>query len=323
MKMKKKTIGIVIGIAIIIIGVGGFLGYRNNEVKKYNSKINEQFQKMNDLKGEAYFQAKHSEELDNLQQKYDKVQNSNKLSDLKELSNEVNVLVENTTKEIDSYNKYYKLLKEEIETSDKLLRNYFSREYDLSKINETKTNASNAIDSSDFTNYEEIYSSLASQDKALNQYIEDEMNKIYNVPTELSEQYPFGVDAAEMSTDWSYEPLVKQNKNFPTWVITSEADTLDGEPYANLFIEGSSAEYYYNIDQIDTKKITVQDENRELKDALVNTEVTFKKQEDYSTDEYTALNERPAYLLKMKSGEIYLALQDYDGNEFYILYSAK
>lgn len=217
MKMKKKTIGIVIGIAIIIIGVGGFLGYRNNEVKKYNSKINEQFQKMNDLKGEAYFQAKHSEELDNLQQKYDKVQNSNKLSDLKELSNEVNVLVENTTKEIDSYNKYYKLLKEEIETSDKLLRNYFSREYDLSKINETKTNASNAIDSSDFTNYEEIYSSLASQDKALNQYIEDEMNKIYNVPTELSEQYPFGVDAAEMSTDWSYEPLVKQNKNFPTY----------------------------------------------------------------------------------------------------------
>ena len=83
--MKKKTIGIVIGIAIIIIGVGGFLGYRNNEVKKYNSKINERFQKMNDLKGEAYFQAKHSEELDNLQQKYDKVQNSNKLSNFVKL----------------------------------------------------------------------------------------------------------------------------------------------------------------------------------------------------------------------------------------------
>ena len=149
MKMKKKTIGIVIGIAIIIIGVGGFLGYRKNEVKKYSYKINEQFHKMNDLKGEAYFQSKHSDELENLQQKYDMIQKSNKLDDLKELSNEVNVLVENTTKEIDSYNKYYKLLKEEIETSDKLLRNYFSREYDLSKINETKTNASNAIYSSD------------------------------------------------------------------------------------------------------------------------------------------------------------------------------
>lgn len=104
------------------------------------------------------------------------------------------------------------------------------------------------------------------------------------------------------------------------WVITSEADTLDEPPYANLFIDDSSNDYDYSINQIDTKEITVQDKNRELQKALVNTEVTFKKQADYDDDEYTALNERPAYLLKMKSGEVYLALQNYDGEDYYILY---
>ena len=146
------------------------------------------------------------------------------------------------------------------------------------------------------------------------------MSKIYNVPTNLSEQYPFGIDESSLSKEWSYHPLVKQKKNFPTWVITSEADTLDEPPYANLFIDDSSNDYDYSINQIDTKEITVQDKNRELQKALVNTEVTFKKQADYDDDEYTALNERPAYLLKMKSGAVYLALQDYDGEDYYILY---
>ena len=86
-------------------------------------------------------------------------------------------------------------------------------------------------------------------------------------------------------------PILKKYK--VTWVITSEADTLDEPPYANLFIDDSSNDYDYSINQIDTKEITVQDKNRELQKALVNTEVTFKKQADYDDDEYTALNERP------------------------------
>ena len=68
---------------------------------------------------------------------------------------------------------------------------------------------------------------------------------------------------------------------------------MDEPPYANLFIDDSSNDYDYSINQIDTKEITVQDKNRELQKALVNTEVTFKKQADYDDDEYTALNERP------------------------------
>lgn len=148
----------------------------------------------------------------------------------------------------------------------------------MTKISETKSKANDSINNSDFTKYEELYGVLSEQDKALSQHIDEEMSKIYNVPTNLSEQYPFGIDESSLSKEWSYHPLVKQKKNFPTWVITSEADTLDEPPYANLFIDDSSNDYDYSINQIDTKEITVQDKNRELQKALVNTEVTFKKQ---------------------------------------------
>ena len=53
---------------------------------------------------------------------------------------------------------------------------------------------------------------------------------------------------------------------------------------------------------------------------MVNTEITFKKNDDYGTDKNTALNERPAYLLKTKNGQVYLALKSYDGDDFYLLY---
>lgn len=319
--MKNIKIAIVAVVLVIILGVGGFFAYRNNEIKKYSTEIDEQFQKMEKLKGEAYFQSEYNDEFVSLQTEYDKAKDAKKLSDLKKISVDAIFLVENTSKEIESYNEYYKLLKEEIEEADKLLADYFSEGYDVSKLTETKNNAKIAIEKSDFVNYKEIYSSLSSQDNALNQHIEDEMSKIYNTSTGLSDQYPFGVDVSEMPAEWSYKPLIKQKSNFPTWVITSEADTLDGQPYANLFINSSSSEYYYAVNQIDTKKISVQDDNRELKDALVNTEVLFTIQEGYAVDESSVLNERPAYLLKMKSGEIYLALQDYDGSEFYVLYN--
>ena len=318
--MKKKIIPVVIVIIALLIGCVGYICYRNNEVKKYSAKIEKQLDKMDQLKGEAYFLPEHEKDLKNLKKNYETAKSNKSVGDIKEISNEAKKLATKTSGEISKYNEYYKLLKKEIEESDKLQSSYYAKDYDLTKISETKSKANDSINNSDFTKYEELYGVLSEQDKALSQHIDEEMSKIYNVPTNLSEQYPFGIDESSLSKEWSYHPLVKQKKNFPTWVITSEADTLDEPPYANLFIDDSSNDYDYSINQIDTKEITVQDKNRELQKALVNTEVTFKKQADYDDDEYTALNERLAYLLKMKSGAVYLALQDYDGEDYYILY---
>ena len=318
--MKKKIIPVVIVIIALLIGCVGYICYRNNEVKKYSAKIEKQLDKMDQLQGEAYFLPEHEKDLKNLKKNYETAKSNKSVGDIKEISNEAKKLATKTSGEISKYNEYYKLLKKEIEESDKLQSSYYAKDYDLTKISETKSKANDSINNSDFTKYEELYGVLSEQDKALSQHIDEEMSKTYNVPTNLSEQYPFGIDESSLSKEWSYHPLVKQKKNFPTWVITSEADTLDEPPYANLFIDDSSNDYDYSINQIDTKEITVQDKNRELQKALVNTEVTFKKQADYDDDEYTALNERPAYLLKMKSGAVYLALQNYDGEDYYILY---
>ena len=292
--MKKKIIPVVIVIIALLIGCVGYICYRNNEVKKYSAKIEKQLYKMDQLKGEAYFLPEHEKDLKNLKKNYETAKSNKSVGDIKEISNEAKKLATKTSGEISKYNEYYKLLKKEIEESDKLQSSYYAKDYDLTKISETKSKANDSINNSDFTKYEELYGVLSEQDKALSQHIDEEMSKTYNVPTNLSEQYPFGIDESSLSKEWSYHPLVKQKKNFPTWVITSEADTLDEPPYANLFIDDSSNDYDYSINQIDTKEITVQDKNRELQKALVNTEVTFKKQADYDDDEYTALNERPA-----------------------------
>ena len=96
---------------------------------------------------------------------------------------------------------------------------------------------------------------------------------------------------------------------------------MDEPPCANLFIDDSSAEYNFSIHQVETKEITVQDESGSLQKALVNTEVNFDMKDGYSIDEYTALNERPAYLFKDKNEKILLALKNYDGEDYYVLYS--
>ena len=78
--------------------------------------------------------------------------------------------------------------------------------------------------------------------------------------------------------------------------------------------------YNYTIKQIPTKEIAVQDENRELQKVLVNTQITFKVLEKFSWENKVSLNERPAYFFKDKKDQIYLALKDYEGGEYYILY---
>lgn len=212
--MKKKIIPVVIVIIALLIGCVGYICYRNNEVKKYSAKIEKQLDKMDQLKGEAYFLPEHEKDLKNLKKNYETAKSNKSVGDIKEISNEAKKLATKTSGEISKYNEYYKLLKKEIEESDKLQSSYYAKDYDLTKISETKSKANDSINNSDFTKYEELYGVLSEQDKALSQHIDEEMSKIYNVPTNLSEQYPFGIDESSLSKEWSYHPLVKQKKEF-------------------------------------------------------------------------------------------------------------
>ncbi|NDO18289.1 hypothetical protein FMM68_01210 [Lachnospiraceae bacterium MD329] len=180
-----------------------------------------------------------------------------------------------------------------------------------------KNESTNSIDLSSYSKDELV---------SLRDEIDDLLKESESIQTfksktdiESNEEFPFSVKESDLPKTWSFKPLVKQRINYPTWVITQESDVLDEPPYANLFIDGSSAEYYFTVNQVETKEIMVQDENRELQTAFVNTEVIFKAKDGYRGEEIP-LNERPAYLLKDKKGQIYLALKNYDGEDWYVLY---
>lgn len=224
------------------------------------------------------------------------------------------------TSEEDS-KKIYKELKEELKASTELEKSYFSQYYDMEAFSNAKANAQKAIDNSDSEKYSDVYKALKEENSKLSSFIEDEGKKIYNIPTgNPNKPFPFAINPEDIIPPLQAKPLIKQNSKHPTWVILSEPDTTDENPYANLFINDSSGEYDYTIQNLETTEIKVQDENKNLQTALVNSQISFILQENYSADENTNLNERPAYLLVDKEEHIILALKSYDGEDYYVLY---
>lgn len=323
-KDKNKKIivpGLILLVIIIIIGIVFKIKERNEKIVTATKNIETELSKISDLKGEVYYDDKYDAQILKKQKEFDNAQNSKDVKLMYSIVKEFSDLREEISQEIKSYNTYYASLKNEVERSENLLNDYFAKDYDTSNINTTKDNAQNDIENADFKSYEQAYNDLYQQDNALEQYIKDESGKIFNYPCSNSNtNYPFAVDIDLFSSTNAYEPIVKQTSANPTLVVFYEPKTLDSLPYACLFIDDESAEYTCSVNQIETKEISIQDETHEIKKALVNTEITFKKNDDYGTDKNTALNERPAYLLKTKNGQVYLALKSYDGDDFYLLY---
>lgn len=170
--------------------------------------------------------------------------------------------------------------------------------------------------------YEETNPQTTDEEEMTESIKSEEQSECYSAETDtpLNKDYPYAVLDTSLELPWDFSPLVKQKNNCPTWIIANEADTLDEPPYANLFIDDSSANYTFNIEQVDTKEITVQDENRELQKAKVNTQVTFKHDEEFGMDENIRKNERPGFFFVDQNGYLRLALQSYDDEDFYILY---
>ena len=258
------------------------------------------------------------------------VESGDKLNRIKK---EYEALSDEDRADIKNYDKYeealkrynsvvYKEIKKELEVATEAEKNYFVQYYDLKKFSNVKSDAQNAIDNSDSEKYSEVYKALKEANLDISSFIEEESKKIYNATTSENpdEEFPFAVNSEKIVPPIQGEPLVKQNSKHPTWIIFSEPTTTDEKPFADLFIDGYSNQYDYNVQNIATTEIKVQDENKELQTALVNSQINFKSQEGYPVDENTKLNERPAYILIDKNENILLALKSYDGEEYYILY---
>lgn len=213
----------------------------------------------------------------------------------------------------------YSSIKKEIEVTESLEKNYFIQYYNTKELSQAKTNANQAITDSNAEVYFEVYFALKEQNSDLLSFIESEVKKLYNIQTNVSAEYPFAVNIDLSAIEWDAEPVKKQNSKHPTWIICSEPDTTDEPPHAIIFTgDVCTGDCVFEIISIDEKEITVENINGEFEKAIVNTQINFTEVGYGSVND---LNERPAYILKNKDGDIILALQNYEGKSYYVLYN--
>ena len=284
-------------------------------------KVN--LEKLKELKNEVYFDPKYEEDINIIESEYKNIVKIIGINKLTSIRKESSKMYDKINEEIKNYNELYKNIQSEIELCDNLRNNYFAKNYDTSKLTISRDNAENILNESNYLEYEKIHSDLSGQNKVLEQFIAEEETKIYNQPTEfgIGTEYPFALNKDNLVAPWGFHPLIKQNSKHPTWVLCNEPDVTDRPPTVNLFINDSSADYFYDIHDIPIKEITVENESGEMQIALVNTEIAFSQDEQFGYDEYRVLNERPGYFFVNKNGEIELALKNYDNEEYYVLYS--
>ena len=299
----KKSIVLATACVMLIASLVGCAGSAVNEVSRAISAI-----------GEVSLQS--GEAIESAQTKYDA------------LTDEEKTKVENYDKlqsaEKEFTQQLYSATKKEIETADKLAGSYYTQYYDAKGFDAARESAEAVLNSSDEERYFETYSNLKAENESLQSYIDGETAKSYSVTTDLDDEYPFMIDEAHLPSQWNFSPIVMQTSSHPTNVVSMKKAT-DLPTYIDLFINGSSRNYTYAINQLPTKEINVQDDNGEIKTALVNTEVRFAAAFDQAVnqDPSKELNERPGYFFVDKNGYIVLALPNYDGEDHYVLYTSR
>lgn len=214
----------------------------------------------------------------------------------------------------------YKLITELIENADELSSSYFAQRYDMKAFQAARDAAQSALDNSDRASYGSVYSSFLEEVNDLKAFVDTETEKSYSAQTSIGD-YPFMVDESQLPEEWSLHPIVMQTSSHPNWIM-SEQQATDLTEWVIPFIGGSGREYTFTITQIPTTEITVEDDNGELRTAYVNTELQLEqyRKEEVNRDPNKELNERPGYFFSDKSGNLVLALQNYDGEDYYVLY---
>lgn len=214
----------------------------------------------------------------------------------------------------------YAEIKKEISIAENLEKDYFAQYYDLHDISTARDAAQDAINNSKEECYDEVLHDLSSENTKLSTYLDKEKEKLYNeqTTTDIAYEFPFEVSKSLLPQSWSFEPETKQSSAYPTWIVTYEPDTTDGSPTICFFINDQSPEFSYVINHIETKEINVMNENGEIQNALVNTELKCTVNDGYR-DVNIPLNERPAYFV-VCNDQVKLLLQSYEGEDYFIPY---
>lgn len=215
----------------------------------------------------------------------------------------------------------YSEISEALEKFDSEKTGYFASRYDLAELNAVAEDARKALESSDEEAYADIHETFKSELSEFEKFVKDERRKSYSVDMGEDPAFPFAVPSSILPTEWSLQPVVMQTSSHPNWVLC-EKEAVDLPPYVNFFINGSSRDYTYEVASVPTKAISVQNEDGEVVEALVNTEVRFTAafEQWANNDPNKELNERPGYFFVDRDFNCCLALQNYDGEDYYVIY---
>lgn len=243
-------------------------------------------------------------------------------ADYESLSDEEKAEVDNLLRLESANNTYNQLLTREssaeLEKTDELFEDYFSSSYDTTTLLKLRDALDAASESDDLAHMRAAYDALAAENNLLANFLLQEGEANYTEQTGAG-THPFKVSKSELPEEWNFSLLRKQTAKTPRYVSTYKEYT-DKPAYLVFSGEGTSYGYSFKIKQVNTKEIVVENEDGAIQQALVNTEVRFAAR--YDGDKKKALNERPGYLFRRASdGMLMLALESYDGEDFYVLYT--
>ena len=214
----------------------------------------------------------------------------------------------------------YSEIKSMLEEADSLMSTYFAQHYDTNGLKAAVDVAEDAIENSQSEKYADALAELESEIAGLNSFIEKEAAESYSAANGPADT-PFAIDESKLPTQWLFQPVQKQTGLNPQSVIST--DDYDADPNAVIpFIQGSGRPYSYAISTVPTKMIKVQVPGGDLYDAYVNTEVNFEQlqKEPANRDKNKDLVERPGYFFMTQKGALALALQDFNGEDYYVVY---
>lgn len=213
-------------------------------------------------------------------------------------------------------------IKIQIDDATKLENGFFAQYYDTKKIIAAKKEAQDAVDNSDSEKYVEVYKALKSEVDAFNTYIKTEQEKSFSKVTGEGD-YPFAVEDSNIEYAFCLAPYVKQSSDYPVNPCFFESDTTDERPIFHFEMKNDVCVYSYELKNVETKWIEVQDADGNLQKAFVNTEIILYDAPDswMPNNELYPLGEGSCYLFVNEDKGVTLAIKDVVTNKGYVLYS--
>ena len=199
----------------------------------------------------------------------------------------------------------------------------FYGEEGIANLDKAVDDAGNALIDAGISSLENAHDAISDEVKTFKKFIDKQEDESLSRKTNKGD-YPYAVEETDLQYAFVISPLVKRSSDYPYDISLFEGSTTD-EPSTLHFEIGANGvcAHFFNLNNVPTTVIEVQDKEGNLHKALVNTELKLSE----STDSWGQdnglypLGEGSCYLYQDKDYGTTLAIKDLVGNKGYITYA--